>query len=182
MNLRFPWLGHVLPASRSQAAIELPELRYPLPGTPRVGVLGLTVRQEPGIRVFPEWSSRTLDSGRLQALAGWRRDLDVVVRLRQCGRLMLAELSLPLVVFSTPDDGPLTEDHHDMLWKHFQLPVFEQIRRPDGSLVAVECEARLGFHAILPPALAAYEDVCPCGAAPRWSLTECGVRSAAAGD
>lgn len=169
-------------AARHGASNRLPALEYPLQPWPRIAVLGLAVRQESGIAVFPEWSNQNLPAVNPRALAGWLPDLEHVARLRDSGRLALPELSFPLLVFSTPEDGPLTEIEHDRLWTAFKLPVFEQIRTRDGQLVAVECDSKHGFHSVTAPHSRQQIDLCPCGTASIWQpQPECAY-AAAGGD
>ncbi|MGJ5817761.1 hypothetical protein [Paludibaculum fermentans] len=150
------------------AALRLPSLDYPLIRPARIAVLGLTVRQEPGIHVLPDWDSRTLAKARPFALAGWHQDLVQAGRLRESGHLPLADLNFPLLVFSTPEQGPLTESDHAELWRWFGLPVYEQIRTLDGQLVAEECETRNGFH-LAPRSESGDGMPCDCGHGVCWT-------------
>jgi hypothetical protein len=145
-----------------------PKLEYPLVRPARIAVLGLTVQPESGIHVFSEWNSSVLNKYRPCALAGWLPDLMQAGRLRESGLLAAAELTYPLLVFSTPEQGPLDEAAHAALWRWFGLPVYEQIRTAEGRLVAVECETRNGFH--LAGEYAANNDElrCDCGHGQRW--------------
>ena len=51
------------------------------------------------------------------------------------------------VVIFLPD-APLSAEQRDRLWELFGVPVFEQLRTPDGELMASECEAHDGLHLI----------------------------------
>ncbi|HOK45775.1 MAG TPA: hypothetical protein PLA43_02425 [Bryobacteraceae bacterium] len=62
----------------------------------------------------------------------------------------------------------LDERDRDFLWHAFQLPVFEQVRDPDGVLIAWECDAHSGLHwkaecGIRPPATRVVYGLCACG-------------------
>lgn len=150
------------------ASLPSPKLEYPLVRPARIAVLGLTVQQESGIQVFSEWTSAVLNKYRPCALAGWLPDLIQAGRLRESGHLAAADLTHPLLVFSTPEQGPLDDDTHAALWRWFGLPVYEQIRTAEGRLVAVECDTRNGFH------LAGEDEAnddgrpCDCGHGLRW--------------
>ncbi|WP_321470443.1 hypothetical protein [uncultured Paludibaculum sp.] len=168
--------------ARNGAGNRFPSLEYPLSPRPRIAVLGLAVRPETGIYVLPEWTSADLIAARPCALAGWFRELEQLGRLCQSGRLTLEHLSFPLVVFSTPEDGPLSEADHDRLWNWFQLPVFEQIRARDGRLIAVECDRRAGFHACYEDGHPNGVELCTCGAARQWTPSYERTMAAAAGD
>ncbi|MGC4055399.1 MAG: hypothetical protein QM757_41740 [Paludibaculum sp.] len=148
-------------------SLRLPRLEYPLERPGRLGVLGLTVRQESGIHVFPEWTCADLNRFRPHALAGWRQDLVQAGRLRASGHLA-CELTYPLLVFSTPEQGPLDEAAHAELWNWFGVPAYEQIRTATGELVAVECETRTGFHTAGEDSANLILDSCNCGRGVRW--------------
>jgi hypothetical protein len=64
---------------------------------------------------------------------------------RMRGLLDLPSLRVALIVLSSLE-GPLASHHRDMLWKAFQLPVFEQLSGWDGSVIARECEVHDGLH------------------------------------
>jgi hypothetical protein len=51
-----------------------------------------------------------------------------------------------VVVFLS--DEPLSPEQRDQLWEMFAVPVFEQLRTPDGELMAAECEAHDGLHLV----------------------------------
>ena len=83
------------------------------------------------------------------------------------GGLRLSEcLTHPVLVVGRPEDGVLSDAHRTRVWEQWGLPVFEQWRAADGTLLAWECEAHAGFHVT-----SAYEeqanagDPCPCGQA-----------------
>lgn len=64
------------------------------------------------------------------------------------------ELTSALIVMTSLGDGPLQENHRDLLWRAFRVPVFEQLRGWDGAVIARECEVHDGLHidtdAVLP--------------------------------
>lgn len=150
-------------------AAPLHRLQYPLDHVPRTLVLGLALQPEPNVRSFPQWTVRQVEFARPQALAGPMRDLIEVASLRELGVLKLRSLSFPLVVVTGDGEARLSEADHDRLWRHFRLPVFEQVRDPDGRLLAWECEARDGFHLAsgAPSNLAVF--------APRFGNCACGM-------
>jgi hypothetical protein len=130
------------PGGRSPAH----NLHYPLYPPPRVAVLGLELRGPRGVHCLPHWSGADLKRLRPHALAGWWNDLAEAARLVLAGELDLACLQYPIVVFLRPERAPLPARCHDRLWEWFGVPTFEQIRLPDGELLAYECEARDGYH------------------------------------
>lgn len=123
-----------------------PRLHYPLPGQPRVAVLGFRLRREEGVRYFVPWTREELMRAEPEALAGSLGDLLEAARLRREGLLELPFLRLPLVVISTLKSGVMTSGERDALWQAFGLPFYEQVRDGSGRLLAYECDARNGFH------------------------------------
>ena len=121
-------------------------LEYPLPAVERVAVVGARLAAQPGVRSFPHWSTPDLEAWRPEALAGPRAELFAIGALRRQGYLALPELRFPLVVFCSLWEGPLAAEHHERLWSLFGLPLYEQIRGEDGSLLGWECDAREGWH------------------------------------
>ncbi|MGD0580999.1 MAG: hypothetical protein ABSC08_19000 [Bryobacteraceae bacterium] len=124
----------------------LPALEYPLPAVERVAVVGTRLGAEPGVRSFPHWSTPDLEGWKPQALAGRRSELFAIGALRRQGYLALPELRFPLVVLSSLPEGPLSPEQHERLWSLFELPVYEQIRGADETLLGWECDARDGWH------------------------------------
>ncbi|MGE5570298.1 MAG: hypothetical protein ACM3S5_14775 [Rhodospirillales bacterium] len=62
----------------------------------------------------------------------------------------------------------LNERDRDFLWHAFQLPVFEEVRDPNGALIGWECDAHSGLHwnaecGIMPPASRVVYGLCACG-------------------
>ncbi len=51
-----------------------------------------------------------------------------------------------VIVFSGAPEGFVGQGERDLLWKAFQVPVFEQHFGADGELVGWECEAHDGLH------------------------------------
>ncbi len=41
-----------------------------------------------------------------------------------------------IVVLTSCEDSPLTDDHRDLLWRAWGVPVFEQLRGLDGTIIA----------------------------------------------
>lgn len=75
--------------------------------------------------------------------------LDVALSLADLklrGLFALPSLSMALVVLTRLDDSPLADHHRDLLWKAFLVPVFEQVRGWDGTVIARECEVHDGLH------------------------------------
>ncbi len=165
-----------------------PELAYPLFPAPRMVVLGCDVQPAPGVHCLRRWTAAEVAEIRPLALAATYLELEQIAALMRRGELALPDLQYPLLVFSRPGDGALSPAQHDALWSWFGLPCFEQIRDADGRLLAVECEARDGFHLTAdgdPANLAGrlLPTACECGqVTPRVRIGPAHVLTAQAGD
>ena len=124
-------------------------LDYPLPGAERIAVVGARLRAERRVRSYPHWRTPDLEAWRPQALAGHRSELFAIGKLRRRELLPLPDLKFPLVVLSSLREGPLSSEQHDRLWTLYGLPVYEQIRGTDDTLLGWECDAREGWHLAL---------------------------------
>jgi hypothetical protein len=67
---------------------------------------------------------------------------------RMKGLMDLPSLSFAVVVLTDLSGAPLDRRQRDLLWRAFQVPVFEQLRDWDGEVIARECEAHSGLHLI----------------------------------
>lgn len=83
------------------------------------------------------------------------------------GLMDLPEPTCALVIVTGVEDSPLEEHHRDLLWAAFGLPIFEQLRGPDGAVIARECEVHDGLHvedrSALPEGLETMSGICECG-------------------
>jgi len=121
-------------------------LEYPLSGAERIAVIGARLRAERRVRSYVHWRTAELEAWRPQALAGHRSELFAIGDMRQRQVLQLPDLAFPLLVLSSLREGPLSSDEHDQLWALYGLPVYEQIRSADETLLGWECDARDGWH------------------------------------
>lgn len=62
------------------------------------------------------------------------------------GLVDLPGTTLAIVIESSLDEAPLAAHQRDLLWKALGLPVFEQLRGWDGTIIARECEVHDGLH------------------------------------
>lgn len=173
---RETWLARPRLLTHRATLQVLPRLHYPLPGSPRVAVLNLLVRDEAGVRCFAPWSAYQVQRTNPEALAAALPDLMEVARLRDEGLLSLPDLSMPLIVFSTLKSGILSQEDRERLWDAFGLPFYEQVRDEQGRLLAYECDAREGFHWVGQEVVAHLPspELCACGraAAPKTPASE----------
>ena len=91
------------------------------------------------MRRFDPSSIGSLRQFRPEALAG---SLDA---LKQLGP---AAPDRAVIVLTSLEDGSLCEAERELLWRIFEVPIFEQRIGADGSLLAWECEAHEGLHVV----------------------------------
>lgn len=58
----------------------------------------------------------------------------------------LRSVRTAIIIFTGLRDGMLDERQRDTIWKLFGLPIFEQLRGPNGRIMARECEVHAGLH------------------------------------
>jgi hypothetical protein len=120
---------------------------FPLPKPARVALLAAGLRS-------PSPDSREFALEDLPALHAWAPQVLVLplglalllADQKQRGLFDLPTLDTAIVVLTSTDDSPLADHHRDLLWHAFGVPVFEQLRRADGVVIASECEAHDGLH------------------------------------
>lgn len=140
------WTGLL---GRRKLPASYPALDYPLSEASRIAVIGVQLRADRRVRSYPHWRTSELEAWRPQALAGHRSELLSIGELRRRQFLPLRELAFPLVVFSALREGPLSDEQRDRLWKLYGLPVYEQVRGADETLLGWECDAHDGWHLAL---------------------------------
>lgn len=69
----------------------------------------------------------------------------------QALRILQGEIPAPrvdhaILSLAGVEDGVLSLQDRDLLWRTFRVPVFEQFLDGDGHVMAGECEAHEGFH------------------------------------
>jgi hypothetical protein len=135
--------------NRRKVSASYPALEYPLPGAERIAVVGARLRAERRVHSYFYWRTPELEAWRPQALAGHRSELFAIGELRRRQLLHLPDLAFPLVVLSSLSEGPLSNEQHERLWALYGLPIYEQIRGADETLLGWECDAREGWHLAL---------------------------------
>lgn len=132
-------------------------LVYPIPPAPRTAVLSAVFRSHGTIRVFTDPSG--IQTFHPQAIAGTLAQVESLA-----GAVNLTHAA---IVFRDESEPRLTDAEHDRLWRAFQVPVFEQIVAPDGTLYAAECEAHDGLHIVSAKFIAGDREIdktpCACG-------------------
>lgn len=118
----------------------------------KLGSIGRTAMLADGfedtewVRTFTCLTLEDLEEYEPDSLAGpaWR--LRNLAELALAGRLRLDSLRGALLVFTGLKHGCLKPQDRELLWKAFQVPVFEQFRGYAQELLAWECEAHDGLH------------------------------------
>ncbi|HET8549316.1 MAG TPA: hypothetical protein VFL57_14990 [Bryobacteraceae bacterium] len=128
-------------ALRNRLALAEPaEFRYPIQPSPRCAVLGSGFRGGAKTAVVANWQEIDLSSfADTTALAA---PVSVLCRLaeRRC------ELLYPVVAFTGPCYGTLSESDRECIWRAFGVPVYEQFLGARNELLAEECDAHDGLH------------------------------------
>jgi len=125
----------------------LEDLRCPISDDVRAAVLTGNFRESESVRVFdpvrvPE--IRGFDPGLIAA------PLEILLPWTgaQPFGQPIPSVHRAIVAFSELENGGLLESTRDLLWQTFEVPVFEQWRGADGSVLAWECEAHEGLHVV----------------------------------
>jgi hypothetical protein len=116
------------------------EFRYPIQPSPEVTILVAGFRPSKRVRVLTHWDDHQL----LQSLEGGAlaAPVHVLRALAADGR----RLDYPLVAFTGPAHGLLTDADRDRFWRCFQVPVFEQWLGLRNEVLAEECESHDSLH------------------------------------
>lgn len=120
--------------------------RFPLPTPARIALL------ETGFRAGPDMCDFAAED--IHWMRGWAPEalvlpLGLALSLadqKQRGLFDLPSLNTAMIVLTSVDDSPLADHHRDLLWGAFGVPVFEQLRGSDGTVIASECEVHDGLH------------------------------------
>jgi hypothetical protein len=149
---------------------QLQQFIFPLSGPVRVALLEEGFRADANVRTFSPYDMVRLRSYAPEALVA---PLDLALSLadrKRRGILDLPSVRTAIVVLTSSEDSPLTDDHRDLLWRAWGVPVFEQLRGPDGTVIARECEVHDGLHIVGSNVghnaadLEIVSGVCECGA------------------
>ena len=126
------------------------QFTFPLSGPVRVALLEEGFRTDANVRTCSPDDIVRLRSYAPEALVA---PLDLALSLadrKRRGILDLPSVRTAIVVFTSFEDSPLVDDYRDLLWRAWGVPVFEQLRGPDGTIIARECEVHDGLHMVTP--------------------------------
>ena len=119
---------------------------FPLAGAVRIALLEGGFHAGRDTREFTGDDAVWIHSWAPEALVA---PLDLALSLadqKRRGLLELPSLRTAIVVLTSLEDSPLADHHRDLLWRAFGVPVFEQLRGWDGTVIARECEVHDGLH------------------------------------
>ena len=113
---------------------------------PRTALFHADLKPGKSARLFSPEEMRRVAAYGPEALAapGWL--LAEFARRIDSGLLPPLALRQYVSAFTGPAEGALRQDHRDLFWRVFRVPVFEQFLAFDGSVAAAECEAHDGLH------------------------------------
>ena len=120
--------------------------RFPPAVPARIAVLEGNFRAGNNMRQFAAHDLEWLRSWSPDALVA---PLDIALSLadwKRVGRFDLPSLTTAIVVLTSVDHSTLSWRQRDVLWRAFGVPVFEQLRGWEGSVIARECEVHDGLH------------------------------------
>jgi hypothetical protein len=129
-----------LPMGRPREAF-----RFPLTPPARVAILDERFVPERSFRCFAPDEHDDMYRWAPQAIAA---PLPVALSLADQKLQGLADFTdfrIALIVL-TELGGDRLEDYRELLWHAFEVPIFEQLRDRDGTVLARECEVHDGLH------------------------------------
>jgi len=144
-------------------------LQFPIPAPSRIAVLDSGFAMERNTREFAPDDLPAVHQWAPEAIVAPLKTVLTLADQRLRGLADLASLRIALIVLTDIDGEPLWDDYRELLWRAFQVPVFEQLRGRDGVVLARECEVHDGLHldpgARLTPEIeiAVVNDHCECG-------------------
>lgn len=114
--------------------------------TGRTAVLSGGFEQTAAVRSFTYQPLEELREFEPETLAGPLARLSHLAEALRAKKIALPSLTRGVVVFTGLKHGSLKQAHREILWRAFQVPVYEQFRGFGQELLAWECEARDGLH------------------------------------
>lgn len=155
-------LDKLEPNSRADAALEQPEpsgapppltappermpLQFPLRSPRRIAVLRRGFGLPPNAREFAASDLAGITAWEPDAVVASLNTALVLAGQKLGGQLALPSLQIAIAVVTSINDAPLADHHRDLLWRAFEVPVFELLTGWDGSVIARECEVHDGLH------------------------------------
>lgn len=130
----------------TQAEPELQTLECHLPSTGRTALLATGFRETELVKCFSHQPFDEIAEYQPESLAGALSRLCRLAELVLERRIALPSVRHAVIAFTGLRHGCLRNAHRELLWRAFQVPVYEQFRGFGQELLAWECEAREGLH------------------------------------
>ncbi|MBL8228178.1 MAG: hypothetical protein JNL98_06860 [Bryobacterales bacterium] len=125
---------------------ELQTLESHLPTTGRTALLATGFRETELVKCFSHQPFDEIAEYQPESLAGALSRLCRLAELVLERRIELPSVRHAVIAFTGLRHGCLKNAHRELLWRAFQVPVYEQFRGFGQELLAWECEAREGLH------------------------------------
>lgn len=138
-------LGPSQAPERRQAACPQP-LHFPLKSPKRIAVLKPGFTMPPNGREFAASDTSGIHAWEPDAVVAPLNTALLLADRRLQGKFDLPSLEIAVTVVTRVDDSPLAPHHRDLLWRAFEVPIFEQLLSWEGSVIARECELHCGLH------------------------------------
>lgn len=127
-------------------AVRPPRLERPLERMGRIALLGDPVEEAEDVCSFNYLTLEDLEEYRPAGLAGPVSRLVWLAREVLNEKVRLDSLCTAVIAFTGLRHGCLNAADRDLLWRAFQVPLFEQFRGFSRELLAAECDAHDGLH------------------------------------
>jgi hypothetical protein len=134
------------PPDRMERSAREP-LSFPLPVSPsRIAVIGERFLDAKNIRFFDSVEAPGLRDWTPEALVTPIEQVVKMADLSSSENRSTLSPSTALVVLTSVGEPPLDAAARERLWMVFGVPIFEQLRAWDGTVIARECEVHDGMH------------------------------------
>jgi len=143
-QVNLPFLLH---GSRRRVHVDN-RFRSPLPVPARIALVDSGLRAGPNMREFTAAEMSFLSAWAPAVLVAPLRLALSLADEKRRGSFSVPSLHTAIVVLTSVDEAPLDDCHRDLLWSAFGVPIFEQLRGPDGAIIARECEVHDGLHIV----------------------------------
>ena len=114
----------------------------------RTAVLAPHFEENALVRVFDPGSAQEIRRFDPEVIAA---PLELLIELAEKARRGIPSIPTPgraIIALTRLEYCALPESARDLLWRTFEVPVFEQLLGADSSVLAWECEAHEGLHTV----------------------------------
>jgi hypothetical protein len=129
-----------------QKTARMQYLHFPLPCPARVALVDAGFRAGRNMRAFAGEDAASIRAYDPEALVAPLNAALAMADGKRRGLFELPSLRIAIVLLTPVSDAPLSDDHRELLWRAFGVPLFEQLQGWNGSVIARECEVHDGLH------------------------------------